>query len=112
MTRLGQSTPSAQRPAAHIHLVCTVVERFAGAPVPEPMPVVMDQVAAVGAARGRALPELVVQPAGDRFGLTASDGESLIGVPSAGKVGLADETSVDFLDRLLHVGERPALVAH
>src|SRR5205823_6451505 len=90
----------------------TVVERFAGAPIPGPMPVVMNQIVAKGFARRRALPQFVVQCRGNFGGLTVSDRGPSIGVPSAREVGLADCALVNLSNRLLQIRERAALSAH
>ena len=54
----------AQAPAAQVDHVDAVVAEFAVAPVPEPVPVVMQVVGVEGPARRRALPEIVVEPLG------------------------------------------------
>src|SRR5438552_15329836 len=90
----------AQRPAAHVDLVRTVVGDLARAPAPEPMPGVVDHVVVVGRVRRRALPQLVVEVSGHRRGLTPPDGAPRVGIPGAGLVRLPDESLANRLDDL------------
>ena len=57
-----------QAPAADVERMDAVVTQFAGAPVPEPVPFVMDQVVVIGPLRCRTLPERVVQSEGTGAG--------------------------------------------
>src|SRR6185503_3519856 len=54
----------AKSPAANVDHVHAVIAEFAGAPVPEPMPMVMNEVIAVRAFGCGALPERPVEPRG------------------------------------------------
>ena len=58
---LGGQRRALDRPAGHVDLVDALVADVAVAEVPEPVPVVMDQVAVVGLLGGGAEPEIEVQ---------------------------------------------------
>src|SRR5881409_2415384 len=73
----------AERPSAEVDRVRAVVARLARAPVPEPMPVVVDDIVAVGASGRRALPEVVVEPARDRRFLAAAYRAAVTRIPGA-----------------------------
>src|SRR6202012_777218 len=59
----------AQCPAANIHFMRSVIERFACAIKPAPMPVVMHQIVYERTSRSRTLPKFVIQPIRYRRGL-------------------------------------------
>src|SRR5579863_7838875 len=71
----------AQKPAAAIDLVCAVVAGFARSPMPEPMPIIVDEVVLVVAARSGSLPQLEVQRRrnGNLFAVT--DGFPIVSIP-------------------------------
>ena len=89
-----------------------VVARLRGAPVPEPVPVVVDHVVLVGAARGRALPQVVVEGRRHLDELPAADGAAVVGVPAPGEVGPTDHPLAQPLHGLDGPRERAALGAH
>ena len=62
----------AERPAADVDFMRAVVERFAGAPDPEPVPVIGLDVVLVGLARRGALPEIPIELGGTRARLCRS----------------------------------------
>src|SRR5207248_6861756 len=66
-----------------IQRVDAVIPQLARAPVPEPVPVVVDEVVAILALGRGPLPEVVIQPAGNRRGLPMADGWPRIVVPTA-----------------------------
>src|SRR5205823_6484922 len=89
-----------QRPAGDVDLVRAVVADLAGAPAPEPMPVVMDDIVVVRSVGRRALPQLVVQVGRDGRHFPAADRGASVGIPRACEVGLPDRTLPDRLDDL------------
>ncbi len=58
-----------QRPAAHVDLMGTVIERLTRAPRFKPMPVVRLDVVLVRLTRSRPLPEIPIEGGGNRPGL-------------------------------------------
>ena len=64
----------AQSPTGDVERVNAVVAEFAIAPMPEPMPVVMDEVVLVRAFRRGALPESIIKPLRHRRRFAAADG--------------------------------------
>src|SRR5262249_5959930 len=102
----------AQAPAAQVDHVDAVVAQLAVAPVPEPVPVVVQVVGAEGPPRGRALPQLVIQPLRPVGGGAAAGGGAVVEVPRLGQVGPADGALAHLLDGLDHAGPAAALVAH
>jgi hypothetical protein len=95
-------------PAADIHLVGAVVQRLAGAPVPEPVPVVGDDIAPVGPARRRPLPELVVEPGGTGTTVPWPMLGAVVVVPRLGVVRLADDPVADLLAATCMLGRSAA----
>lgn len=91
--------------------VDAVVAEFAGAPVPEPMPIVMDDIGLEGAFGGGTLPEGVVEPVGDGGGLAAADGTAAVGVPGAGEADGAEFAGAYFEEGLLDPGDGATLEA-
>ncbi len=102
----------AERPAADIHFMGAVVERFAGAPDAEPVPVVGLDVVLVGLARRRALPQIPVERGRHGNRLAVADGFPRIVIPALGEVGAADQARVDLVDDLDGVRGRALLGAH
>src|SRR5438552_2310319 len=62
-----------QSPAGKVQEVNAIVAKFPGAPVPKPMPIVMDNVVAVRLFRRRALPHGIVKPTRDGSGFSVAD---------------------------------------
>src|SRR5437763_476982 len=75
-----------------------VVAELAVAPVPKPVPVVMEIVGAEGAARRGALPEIVIEPLGSGDCLAATDGAAPTAVPRLSQVGPADHAVAGAID--------------
>src|SRR2546423_6961482 len=50
-----------EHPPTHVDLVRSIVADLTGPPVSEPVPIVVDDVVAIGSARSRTLPQLIVQ---------------------------------------------------
>src|SRR5436305_15197204 len=48
----------AHAPALKVEIVNAVVAKLAGAPVPKPMPIIRQEIVAIAALGGRALPEI------------------------------------------------------
>src|SRR5712671_1039835 len=89
-----------------------VVERFARAVKPAPMPVVMNEIVNEWTARSRTLPEIVIQPFGNRRWFTVADGHTMIRIPTFAKISFADEAIVNLRNDFAHVPGRTALRAH
>src|SRR5690242_2214666 len=90
----------AERPPGDVDLVRAVIADLARAPAVKPVPVVVDDVVAVGRVRRRPLPQLVVQVGRHRRPLPASDTRPGVGVPGAPQIRLADDPLADRLDQL------------
>src|SRR5690606_32432192 len=101
-----------ESPSHEIHHMLPIVERLARSPVPEPMPVVMDDVVPVRLPGCRSLPELVVEPIRNCHLLTRTDRIPVVGVPSFGKIDLADFSVVNRLNRFFDIGPGSPLVPH
>src|SRR2546421_6308761 len=80
----------AQSPAADIYFMRAVVERFAGAVNPAPMPVVMNEIVNEWTARSWTLPEIIIQPFGNRRWFAVADGRTTIRIPTFAKISFAD----------------------
>src|SRR5207244_9220003 len=102
----------AERPSAEIDRVRAVVPRLARAPVPEPMPVVVDDIVAVEAPGRRALPEVVVEPARDRRFLAPAYRAAVIRIPGAPIIHAPDCSASRGLNRLDHTRPGTALAPH
>jgi hypothetical protein len=79
-----------ETPAGDIESVNAVVAKFAVAPMPAPMPIVMHKIVNVRAFGSWALPEVVVKVRGDRNFFAAANGTTSAVVPAAGKTDRAD----------------------
>src|SRR5882724_9344798 len=75
-----------QSPAADIYFMRAVVERFARAVKPAPMPVVVDEIVNEWTARSRTLPEFIIQPLGNRRWFAMADGLTIICIPTFAKI--------------------------
>src|SRR6185437_15536860 len=102
----------AERPAAHVHLMGSVVERLAGAPDLEPVPVVGLNVVLVGLAWSWTLPEIPIENSRDGCGLADADGLADIAVPGLAVISAADEAFVNLLDDVDVDGGRAPLCSH
>src|SRR5262245_22347826 len=101
-----------EAPPADVDRVDPVVAQLAVAPVPEPVPVVVEVVVLERPVRGRALPQLVVE-ALRRVGLFApADRRAVVEVPRLGQVRPAEDAVAQLLSRLDVVAVAAALVAH
>ena len=102
----------AQRPAGDVELVGPVVADLARPPALEPVPVVVDDVVAIGGARRRALPQLVVEVRGDGHTFAATDRLASIRIPGLGEVGATDDAVPDRLHGLDAARSGAPLRAH
>src|ERR1039458_5568521 len=102
----------AQSPTREVERVDAVVAKFAGAPIPEPMPVVMDDIILEWPFGRGPLPQGIIEPLrhGGRFAV--ADRGAVIGVPPTGKAHPAKLASVQGVDGLNHPRPTAALVAH
>ncbi len=91
--------------------MAAVVERLAGAPVPEPVPVVRVDVVLVRLARCGALPEFPVELGGNRHHLADADALARVAVPGLAEIRPADQPFLDLRHGLDRVGRRSLLVA-
>src|SRR5262249_48788587 len=101
-----------ETPPAKVQGVDSVVTRLSGAPVPEPMPVVVNQVVAVTPAGRRPLPELVIEPGRRRRGLPTADRIAMVRVPAARVVDAPDLARAHGPDRLSQTRPGTALAPH
>src|SRR6185295_18333532 len=89
-----------------------VIAGFTGSPVPEPMPVIMNEIIFIRSPRRRALPEIVIDCGRNRHFYTLSYGFSVVNIPGLAQVGFTDPASADFFHRFDQGWERPSLIAH
>src|ERR1041385_3115443 len=78
-----------QSPAGEVKTMDAVVPKFGGAPMPEPMPVVVQDVVLEWPFGGGPLPQGVIKPIRHRGELAVSDGGAMIGVPAASEEQVA-----------------------
>src|SRR5205823_1455642 len=90
----------------HVH---AVVSQLAVAPVPEPMPFVMEVVIVKRPARRRTLPEIIVEPVGNRRWLAPANGWAVVRVPSLRIISAANDTAANLLDGFGDFGPTPPL---
>src|SRR5262249_18442280 len=101
-----------EAPAADVDRVDAVVAELAVAPVPEPVPVVVQDVVAIRPARRWSLPEGIVEPLGEGHLAAAAARGPGVAVAAAGELGPADRAAPDPLDGLDDLRPAPPLVAH
>src|ERR1043166_6913306 len=107
----ADGTIDAQTPAADVEGVDAVVAEFAGAPMPEPMPVVVNEIVVIFAFGCRSLPERVVEIGRSGRGFAMADRAAHVIVPAARKKDATDFTAADLLDGLDDSGHAAALRA-
>ena len=101
-----------ESPGTEIDSMDTVVAQLTVAVVPEPMPVVWNQVRTIRSARDRSLPGVVVEA---RWGLrdrAPADAATLVVVPTPGGKNIADHAVLNPLDRIPHGRTTSPLGAH
>jgi len=101
----------ARPPTTQVERVDSVVAQLAGAPMPEPVPVVMDHVVAERSLRRRSLPQPPVQPRRHGRGLAMTDRTAGTVVPAAREENPADGPGAQLLHRLDDRGRAAALRA-
>src|SRR5215467_8138784 len=89
---------NAQSPAGEVEGMNAIIAEFTGAPMPEMMPVVVEDVVLVRAFGSGALPERIIDPLGNRRGFSSADCAAPIRVPAAGEKDFADFTVADGFD--------------
>ena len=99
-------------PAGKVNHVRAVVQGFAGSPMPEPMPVIMDEVVFVCFSGCGSLPELIIKPGGHFSRFAHTNGFAVIGIPGFGVIGATNHTCFQLSDGSHHIGPGAALVAH
>src|SRR5213080_2681377 len=110
--RDARGVAHAQGPAGDVDLVRAVVADLARPPAPEPVPIVMNDVVAIGGVGRRALPQLVVQVSGDGHRFPAADRRPGVGIPDASEIGLSDGALLDRLHDLDRAGRGALLRPH
>ena len=86
-----------QSPATKIQGVHTIIPQLSVSPVPPPVPVVVHDIAAIGGPWRRALPEFVIELAGNIGWLAIADRPAGAVVPGPREVYAANDTSVQLL---------------
>ena len=88
-----------EAPAQDIHEMGSVIERLAGPPAVEPVPIVVDIVVVeLAHARSRSLPKVPVKFGGHGHGLAPADRRSVGGVPRLGVAHTADAPAPHLVD--------------
>ena len=109
--RFRMSDP--ERPAGGIGEVRRVVAALGRAPVAEPVPVVVNDVVAVVAARRGALPELPVEPLRNGGRFAAADRGAVGHIPALRPLELSDDSRrTDIVDGFAVRKRSAALIAH
>ena len=85
----GEAPP--HHPPANIDDVDPVVAHFAIPKVPEPVPIVVDQVLVVGLLGGWSYPEIPIEPGGWGFGLFEADRISGVGKLTASPIHISND---------------------
>ena len=101
-----------EAPTGQVEEMRSVVGQLAAAPVPAPVPVVVDHVVEVGPLRRRPLPERVVEPVRHRCRAPVPDARAVGMVPASGGMRLADDPAVQEIHHLADHRPAAALVAH
>ena len=86
-----------QAPAGDVHQVNPVGRKFPVAKVPEPLPVVVDQVGMVRPLARRSQPQIPVKPGGNRFDLLEADGLARAGKHPVSPVDVSDDALLNQL---------------
>ena len=102
-----------KRPASCVGEVRSVVAALGSTPIAEPVPVVVDDVVAVFAARSRALPKFPIEPLRDCGRLAAANRSTIRHIPALAPLEFPDNSArTDVINRLLVRERSAALVAH
>src|SRR4030095_5976699 len=88
----------AQGPSAYLHLVRSVIERFAGSIVSEPVPVIRLDVVLIRTARRWTLPQIPVQLFRYRHFFAGSDGLPHIAVPRFREIRSSNRATMNFVN--------------
>src|SRR3989337_1836598 len=80
--------------------------------MPEPMPVVMDQVASIFSAWRRALPEIIIQVGWHPYPSSFAYSFTVVHIPPTGKINTADHTVFHFCHHISHVAKSSSLTSH
>src|SRR5204862_5062279 len=102
----------AETPARQVEEVNAIVPDFAGAPVPKPVPVVVQNIVAIRFLRGGALPQRIVQPSRRRRRLASTDRRSMVGIPGAREKNFPYLAGFHGFNSFDHPWPASALVAH
>src|SRR5437762_12651871 len=90
----------AHAPSQNIDQVDPVVAELAVAEIPEPVPVVVDQILMIGLQGCGTQPQVPVEPGRRLHGLLEPNGIAAAGEEEIGLVDIADGAVMDELDRL------------
>ncbi len=99
-------------PTGEVERMDAVIAELAGAPVPKPVPVVMDEIVHVRLFGSGTFPERIVEPLRNGNFLAVADGGAVVGVPTAGESGLADFATFESINGFNHPRPTAALIAH
>src|SRR5680860_1421492 len=100
-----------QSPSGNIHLMCTVIQGFACTPMPQPVPIIMDEAVFIRYVGRRALPKVIIQPIGHRSGFVESL-LALVGIPGFCQIDPSNNSVMKFFDTLGKYRGRTPLGAH
>src|SRR6478736_4372844 len=89
-----------------------VVQCFTGSPIPEPMPVVVNQVALILSSRRRSLPQFKVKIGRRSDESSLANGFPVIDIPASRKINSADGSRVELPDHHPNVSVSPSLASH
>lgn len=101
----------AQSPSGEVEPVDTVEAELAGAPVPEPPPVVRQEIVTKRSVRRGSLPEVIVESGRNGSELAEADGSASVGVPRAGEVNRPELAGADASENLGDPGNAAMLEA-
>src|SRR5262249_28000462 len=99
-------------PTREIEEMNAVITKFARAPVPEPVPVVVQNVVAIRLFRRRTLPHRIIKPIRNWHDFSMTDGTAMIGIPGSSEEHFSNFTGVKGVNRFNHPGPTAALVSH
>src|SRR5262245_53315314 len=89
-----------------------VVAKFARAPIPKPVPVVMQQIVTIRLLGRGSLPYRIIKPLRHGRSFALADGGAMIGVPAARKCHATNLSPLERVHGFIDPWPAPALIAH